>query len=63
MAETADGTDMGIGLAMALTALAVVAAVGMAVTVDRQVLAAWLFAAALVAGTLAVAAPHVYGGR
>jgi hypothetical protein len=54
---------MGIGLAMALTALAVLAAVGMAVTVERQVLAAWLFAAALVAGTLAVAAPHVYGGR
>lgn len=63
MAETAGGTDMGIGLAMALTALAVLAAVGMAATVERQVLAAWLFAAALVAGTLAVAAPHVYGGR
>jgi hypothetical protein len=63
MEETVGGTDMGIGLAMVFTVLAVVAAIGMAVTVEQQVVAAWLFAAAMVAGTVAVAAPHLYGGR
>jgi hypothetical protein len=63
MAETVGGTDMGLGLAMAFTVLAVVAAAGMALGGERQLLVAGLFAGALVAGTLAVAAPHVYGGR
>lgn len=63
MAETVGPTDMGIGLAMVFTVLAVVAAAGMAVAVEFQVVTAWLFAAAMVAGTIAVAAPHVYGVR
>ena len=63
MSETVGGTDMGIGLAMMFTVLAILAAVGMALTVEQQVVAAWLFAAAMVAGTVAVAAPHLYGAR
>ena len=61
MTETAGGSDMGTGLALLFGVVAVVAAVGMAVTVETQVVAAWFFAAAMVAGTLAVAAPHLYG--
>jgi len=63
MVETVDDTDMGIGLAMVFTVVAVVAAAGMAVTVEQQVVAAGLFAAAMVTGTVAVAAPHLYGTR
>jgi len=61
MAETAGGTDMGIGLSLVFGVFAVVAAVGMAVMVEAQVVAAGFFAAAMVAGILAVAAPHLYG--
>jgi hypothetical protein len=61
MTETAGESDMGMGLALLFGVVAVVAAVGMAVTVETQVVAAWFFAAAMVAGTLAVAAPHLYG--
>ncbi|PSP52310.1 hypothetical protein BRC67_05155 [Halobacteriales archaeon QH_3_68_24] len=61
MSETAGRSDMGIGLALLFGALAVVAAGGMAVTVETQVVAAWSFAGAVVAGTLSVAVLHLYG--
>jgi hypothetical protein len=63
MSETVGQSDMGIGLAMLFGVLAVVAAAAMAVTVETQVVAAWSFAGAVVAGTLSVAALHLYGGR
>jgi len=63
MSETAGQSDMGIGLAMLFGVLAVVAAAAMAVTVETQIVAAWSFAGAVVAGTLAVAALHIYGER
>jgi len=61
MSETAGPSDMGIGLGILFGVLAVVAAGAMAVTVETQVVAAWAFAGAMVAGTLAVAAFHIYG--
>ena len=51
---------MGIGLALFFGALAILAAGAMAVTVETQVVAAWSFAAAMAAGTLSVAAFHLY---
>lgn len=54
---------MGVGLGFAFVVLAVLAAFGMAVAAEAQVVAAWFFAAAMAAGTLAVAAPHLYGSR
>jgi hypothetical protein len=54
---------MGIGLALLFGALAVVAAGAMAATVETQVVAAWSFAGAVVAGTLSVAVVHLYGGN
>jgi hypothetical protein len=62
MSETAGQSDMGIGLAMLFGVLAVVAAGAMAVTVETQVVSAWSFAGAVVAGILAVAALHIYSG-
>ena len=61
MNETAGRSDMGIGLALLFGALAVVAAGGMAVTVETQVVAAWSFTGAIGAGTLSVAVLHMYG--
>jgi hypothetical protein len=52
---------MGIGLSLVFGVLAVVAAGVMAVTVETQIVAAFAFAAAMVAGVLAVAAPHLFG--
>jgi hypothetical protein len=63
MSETAGPSDMGIGLAMLFGVLAVVAAAAMAVTVENQVVSAWSFAGAVVAGSLAVAALHIYGDK
>jgi hypothetical protein len=54
---------MGIGLAMLFGVLAVVAAGAMAVTVETQVVSAWSFAGAVVAGILSVAALHIYGDK
>lgn len=61
--ETASSTDVGVGYPLVFGALAVLAAVGMAVFgfTGDQLAAAWAFAGAMVAGTLAVAAYHVYG--
>jgi hypothetical protein len=61
MVETAAGSDMGIGLSLVFGVLAVVAAGVMAVTVETQTVAAFAFAAAMIAGVLAVAAPHLFG--
>jgi fructose-specific phosphotransferase system IIC component len=63
MAETVAASDMGIGLAMFFGVLALVGAAGMYVMAAQQVLAAWSFAGAIIAGTLAVAAVHLYGGH
>ena len=62
MAETVASSDMGFGLAMFFGLLAVVAAGGMYVAADEQVVAGASFAAAMIAGTLAVVAVHLYGG-
>jgi len=63
MTETATGSDMGIGLGLAFVVVAVVAALGMLVAYSDQVVAGWSFALAMVAGTLSVAAIHLYGDR
>lgn len=61
--ETATGSDKAVGLTvlfglLGLAAAGAMLAGGMA---HDQLLAAWGFAAAMVAGVLAVAAVHVYG--
>jgi len=63
MDATAGASDVGFGLTLAFVVVAIGAAVVMAVTVETQVVAAWAFAAATVAGTLAVAAPHLFADR
>ena len=63
MTETATGSDMDIGLGLAFAVVAVVGAIGMLVAYNDQVVAAWSFALAMVAGTLSVAAIHLYGDR
>jgi hypothetical protein len=63
MSETVARTDMGIGLAIFLVVIAVVGAGGMYVAASDQVIAAWSFAAAMAAGSLAIVAVHLYGGR
>lgn len=61
--ETASSTDLGVGYPLVFGALAVLAALGMAVFgfTGDQLAAAWTFAGAMVAGSLSVAAYHVYG--
>jgi hypothetical protein len=56
-------TDTGVGIPLALGTIAVLGAVGMAVfgLSGDQVASGWSFAVAVAAGTLAVAAAHVYG--
>jgi hypothetical protein len=61
MSGTAGPSDMGFGLGILFGVLAVVAAGVMAVTVETQVVAAWAFAGATIAGALSVAAFHIYG--
>lgn len=60
MAETASASDMGIGLSILFGALAVLGAVTMYLAADDQVVAAGGFGLAVLAGSLAVAALHVY---
>jgi hypothetical protein len=60
MAETATGTDMGIGLAMFFGVLALVGAFGMFATYETNVLAGWSFAVAVVAGIVSILAIHLY---
>jgi hypothetical protein len=56
-------TDTGVGIPLALGTIATLGAVGMAVfgLSGDQVASGWSFAVAVAAGTLAVAAAHVYG--
>ena len=56
-------TDEAVGIPLALGTIAVLGAVGMAVfgLSGDQVAAGWSFAVGMTAGTLAVAASHVYG--
>ena len=61
MSEMAERSDMGIGLALFFGVLSVLAAAAMAGTVHTQVVAAWSFAVAMIAGTLAVSALHLFG--
>lgn len=60
---TAASTDKGVGIPLALAAVAVLGAVGMTVfgLSGDQVASGWAFAIAMLAGTLSVAAYHVYG--
>lgn len=59
---TAASTDRHVGIPLAFGSIAVLAAVGMAVfgMTGDQVASGWAFAVAMVAGTLAVVAYHVY---
>jgi hypothetical protein len=60
--ESTASNDMGVGLSMVFSVIAMLAAVGLAafgITGD-QVASGWSFAIAVLAGTLAVAAYHVY---
>lgn len=59
MATHTQSTDKGTGLGLALGAVAVLGALGMAVMAP-QIEAAWGFAAALIFGGLAIVAMHVY---
>jgi hypothetical protein len=60
MTETATGSDMGFGLAMAFGAVALAGAGVMYLAAETQELAAGGFAVAVLAGGLAIAALHVY---
>jgi len=62
MTETASSSDLGVGLAMAFGALALVGAAVMYLAAEAQQLAAGGFAVAVLAGGLAITALHVYGG-
>ncbi|QCJ48136.1 MULTISPECIES: DUF7525 family protein [Haloprofundus] len=59
MATQTTQTDMGIGVAMLFSVLALVGAAVMLVGPD-QLTQAWGFAGAMVAASLAVVAVHVY---
>jgi len=59
MATESVGTDMGIGLGVLFSLLAGVGALGMYLGAPDE-LAAWGFALAVLAGSLAVVAIHVY---
>lgn len=61
--ETASSSDLAVGFPLVFGVLAVLASLGLAVFgfSGDQLAAAWSFAGAMVAGTLAVAAYHVYG--
>jgi len=63
MSETVARSDMGIGLAMFFVVVAIVGAAGMFVAASDQIIAAWSFAGAMIAGSLAVVAVHLYGGQ
>ncbi len=58
-ASTATGTDKGMGLALAFSALAFLGAIGMAVAAPEGT-AGWGFAAALLFGSLAIVGIHLY---
>ncbi len=60
---TAASTDKRVGIPLAFGTLAALGAVGMTVfgMTGDQVASGWSFAVAMLAGTLAVAAYHVYG--
>ncbi|MFC7155320.1 hypothetical protein ACFQPA_07610 [Halomarina halobia] len=62
MTETASATDMELGLALVFGLIGLGGAVVMyaAAVGENQVLSAWGFAAAMLAGALAIAALHVY---
>lgn len=61
--ETATASDKGVGFAMAFGLLAILGAIGLAIfgTTGDQTWAGLSFGVAMVAGSLAVAAYHVYG--
>jgi hypothetical protein len=60
--ETAAVTDKGVALPMLFGAIAVLAAVGLTAFgfTGNQVASGWAFAIAMLAGSLSVAAYHVY---
>ncbi|WP_408958864.1 hypothetical protein [Natrinema sp. 74] len=59
MATQSESTDKGVGMALALSALAVIGALVM-VTGAPDVTAAWGFAAAVLFSSLAVVGIHLY---
>ncbi|MBZ6493892.1 DUF7525 family protein [Natrinema longum] len=60
MATESETTDKGVGLALALGALAVIGALGMYAGAP-DVTAAWGFAGAVLFSSLAVVSIHLYG--
>lgn len=60
MAETATGSDKAVGLGMLFGLLGVAGAVVMYVAAADQVTAGFGFALAMLAGSLAIAAIHVF---
>jgi len=61
--ETASVSDKGVGFSLLFGAVGLLGAVGLAVfgfTGDQSA-SAWSFAAAMLGGSLAIAAYHVYG--
>ncbi|WP_254523354.1 DUF7525 family protein [Natrinema caseinilyticum] len=59
MATQSETTDKGVGLALALSALAVIGALAMAAGAPETT-AAWGFAAAVLFSSLAVVSIHLY---
>ena len=60
MAETATGSDKAVGLGMLFGLLGVAGAIVMYVAAADQVTAGFGFALAMLAGSLAIAAIHVF---
>lgn len=60
MTESAAASDKAVGLGLVFGLLSIVGAVVMFVLATEQVLAGWGFALAVLAGSLAVAAIHVF---
>jgi hypothetical protein len=61
MVETASQSDLGFGLSIVFGLLAILAAATMYIAHADQLVAGGAFAFAMIAGSLAIAAVHLYG--